>query len=171
MGLDFSHCNAQWSYSGFNTFRRMVAKSCGFCLDDMEGFSIASYSEALEKTRAEYDPDGDEEYNEILERIWTEMIEAEGPKRSWDEIDDPIVPLLHHSDCDGHLTPEECAQVAPRLREIVTVWPDRVQSYVELDGVGKVPGPWFDNYDKVQALRLVEGMEKAAAANENLRFI
>jgi hypothetical protein len=169
MGIDFSHCDAHWAYSGFNTFRRMLAESCGFCLDDMEGFSYASYSEALEKARAEYDPDGDEEYSKVLERIWNEMIEAEGPKRSWDEIDDPIKPLLNHSDCDGVLTPEECAQVAPRLREIVTLWPDRMQSYVELNGT-KVPSRWFDNYDKVQALRLVEGMEKAAAANEELRF-
>lgn len=37
----------------------------------------------------------------------------------WDTVDSPIVPLLNHSDCDGDLSPEECAQVYPRLAELV----------------------------------------------------
>lgn len=169
MGLDFSHCDAHWGYCSFHTFRSMLAESAGFCLDDMEGFSRARYGQALDKAREEYDPDGDESYQDVLERIWTEMVEAEGPKRSWDEIDDPIKPLLNHSDCDGILTPEECRQIAPRLRELVEPWPDKVQSFIEHEGK-KIPANWYDNWDKVQALRLVKGMEKAAAANENLRF-
>lgn len=44
--------------------------------------------------------------------------------RPWSCINDPIVPLLNHSDCEGELTPEECRQVAPRLREIVSQWDD-----------------------------------------------
>lgn len=38
MGIDFSHCNASWAYSGFMRFRKRVAKSVGFDLDSMEGF-------------------------------------------------------------------------------------------------------------------------------------
>jgi hypothetical protein len=41
----------------------------------------------------------------------------------WDTIDDPIVPLLDHSDCDGELSAEECREVAPRLRELIGSWP------------------------------------------------
>lgn len=30
MGLDFSHCKAHWSYSGFKIFREKLWNSCGF---------------------------------------------------------------------------------------------------------------------------------------------
>ncbi|MCL1700756.1 hypothetical protein [Lysinibacillus sp. Bpr_S20] len=33
---------------------------------------------------------------------------------------DNIIPLLNHSDCEDELTIEECKQVAPRLRELVS---------------------------------------------------
>src|SRR3546814_12914881 len=46
------------------------------------------------------------------------------PRVSWNTVTTPLKPLLDHSDCDGELTPEECRQVAPRLREVVkAVWP------------------------------------------------
>lgn len=38
MGLDFSHGNAHWSYSGFNNFRRRLAAQIGLDLNDMIGF-------------------------------------------------------------------------------------------------------------------------------------
>lgn len=38
MGLDFSHTDARWGYSGFNNFRRRLAKEIGMDLDAMEGF-------------------------------------------------------------------------------------------------------------------------------------
>lgn len=45
--------------------------------------------------------------------------DTSGPKISWDTIDTPIKPLLRHSDCNGDLSPERCAQVYPRLAELV----------------------------------------------------
>ncbi len=38
MGIDFSHGNAHWSYSGFNRFRMRLASEIGISLDDMEGY-------------------------------------------------------------------------------------------------------------------------------------
>jgi hypothetical protein len=38
MGVDFSHCDASWAYSGFNRFRSRLAKYAGFELSEMEGF-------------------------------------------------------------------------------------------------------------------------------------
>src|SRR3546814_20671044 len=38
MGLDFSHTDAHWAYSGFTRFRRALAKHEGIDLDAMEGF-------------------------------------------------------------------------------------------------------------------------------------
>lgn len=73
---------------------------------------------------------------------------------SWDGYTDAIVPLLHHSDCDGELSPEVCATVAPRLREIVMDWTD---------------DSFFD-YDKRHALMLADGMDYCAAKGEALEF-
>lgn len=63
---------------------------------------------------------------------------------------DDIIPLLNHSDCDGELTPDECKQVAPRLRELVS--------------------GWEDDYDKSKALDLADGMELAANQGQPLEF-
>jgi hypothetical protein len=38
MGLDFSHTDARWSYSGFHEFRRRLARELGIDLDKMDGF-------------------------------------------------------------------------------------------------------------------------------------
>jgi len=63
---------------------------------------------------------------------------------------DDIVPLLDHSDCEGELTPEECKQVASRLRELVS--------------------SWKDDYDKLRVLDFADGMELAANQGEPLEF-
>lgn len=117
MGLDFSHTDAHWAYSGFNRFRTRVAAVLGFDLDRMEGFH------------------GD---------------------RSWDSVpsatDEPLIDLLNHSDCDGELTPEQCERIAPRLREAVSLWP-------------------ADDYDRIKAEMLADGMELAAQSGEPLEFM
>lgn len=41
-------------------------------------------------------------------------------------LDEPLVYLLNHSDCDGELGYGECIALAPRLRPIVEAWPDDV---------------------------------------------
>jgi hypothetical protein len=113
MGLDFTHSDAHWSYSGFHRFRTRLAKEIGITLDTMEFF---------------------------------------GGTTSFDYVKDDIVPLLIHSDCDEDLTPEECAMIAPRLRALIDKWDD-------------------DDYDKIHATFLAEGMEDAASENEVLEFI
>jgi len=71
---------------------------------------------------------------------------------SWDTVHTALKPFLNHSDCDGEMTPEECAQVAPRLRDLVrSIWR---------------PG----DYDYEHGMCLVEGMERAAANGEPLIF-
>lgn len=112
MGLDFSHSNAHWSYSGFYNFRRRLAQEINVDLEMMDGF---------------------------------------GGGIPFDLIKDSIEPLLNHSDCGGGLTPSDCAKVAPRLRELVKGWAD-------------------DDYDKINALRLAEGMEEAISKDVNFEF-
>lgn len=74
------------------------------------------------------------------------------PGRSWDTVVGPIKDLLNHSDCDGHLTPDQCRTIAPRLRELVEKW----------DG--------DDQYDKDTFIELARGMELAANAETNFMF-
>lgn len=112
MGLDFTHCNAHWSYSGFNTFRTKLAKEIGMDLASMEGF---------------------------------------GGKTPWTDFEDPILPLLDHSDCDGVLTPDECALVYLRLLELVENW-DK------------------DDWHRTEAIELAQGMKNAYEFNEDLVF-
>ena len=128
MGIDFSHNRPEghhcphWSYGGFNRFRNALAAAEGFDLDRMQGFSSGDYF------GNDHTPG----------------------TRSWDEITTDLKPLLNHSDCDGELTPEECKQVYPRLREVVG----------ELD----------DHYDRDAAPMLAECMLICAAQDEKLVF-
>lgn len=39
MGIDFSHCDASWAYSGFMAFRKRLAQEIGIDLMKMEGFT------------------------------------------------------------------------------------------------------------------------------------
>lgn len=143
MGLDFSHCDAHWSYSGFNRFRVRLAAEAGIALNCTEGFA---YSYIRQTTYEEVNIYG----GDVLDRNFMDLIGIQ-PVIKWDKVKDDIVPLLNHSDCDGILTSEECRKVAPRLRELVKDWPD-------------------NDYDKQKALELADGMELAASRNENLEF-
>lgn len=122
MGIDFSHCTAQWSYFGFHHFRKRLAKDIGIELVEMAGFTERG---------------------------------VEG--LAWpDAEDEPVVHLLNHSDADGELSPEQCAAVVPRLREIASAWP--------------VTGNHDVDYDRTNALLLAEGMELVASKGESLEF-
>jgi hypothetical protein len=126
MGLDFSHTEAHWSYGGFDRFRQALAKHEGFNLNEMHGFCAPWRGD---------DPEAH-------------------PNRSWDEIATPLKPLLDHSDCEDDLSPEECAQIAPRLREVIdAIWPEG-----------------SDSYDRAHGLMLAEGLELAASEGERFEF-
>lgn len=136
MGIDFEHYDSpaghhcpQWAYGGFDRFRTRLAASEGFVLDEMQGFSNGLYFE-----------DG-----------------YVAGTRSWDEVTMALKPLLNHSDCDGELSPAECAQVAPRLREVAEAWPS--------EGVAMA-----DAFDYRGALALAECMELCAASGNSLMF-
>jgi hypothetical protein len=62
----------------------------------------------------------------------------------------PLFPLFDHSDCDGELTPAECQQMIPTLRELM-------------------PKLKWD-YNRTQTGRLIRGMEMCVAKNITLEF-
>lgn len=148
MGIAFRYKEhyAQWSYSGFNEFRTKLAKEAGITLSEMEGFGSR-------------DP----------ETPW-QFVEA-GTKK-WSAVKDPIVPLLNHSDCDGEIGPQDCARVAPRIRELVARWDDqwRIKSAPEHQAMGYKKEFSMDNHDKVNALRLADAMEACAKDGVSLVF-
>lgn len=72
--------------------------------------------------------------------------------RSWDEVEDDIVFLLNHSDCDGELSDYECARIYPRLRELANI--------IE----------WQDPIDKENALALADAMEECVKEGCSLEF-
>jgi hypothetical protein len=42
-----------------------------------------------------------------------------GGRRGWTKIDDPLVALLYHPDCQDKIRPTACRAAAPRLHEVV----------------------------------------------------
>ncbi len=86
--------------------------------------------------------------------LWS--MDGFGGYQEWPSAtDDPIIDLLNHSDCDGDLSPKQCAVIAPRLRELVSKWPD---------------GDWEVEQDRALAILLAEGMEDATAKKQHFKF-
>ena len=69
----------------------------------------------------------------------------------WDDVETPLKHLIHHSDCDGDLSHEQCAAVAPALREAVQDWEAH-------------------DYERDFALLLAEAMEICAVKKRRLIF-
>ena len=149
---------AGWSYSGFNAFREKVARQAGIELNKMEGFHDIDRS-ILEKQ-------GWEAYRQAMEA------DLDKPKISWDTIDDPIVPLLHHSDCDGTIEAPLCGALADRLEELIRDWPERMKLQVDpfWQERGYSAEMELDDYDTVQAKGLIQGLREAAATGHPLEF-
>lgn len=124
MGLSFQGSEAHWSYGGFNRFRQRLAEKVGLEWPEARAFISCS-------------PAAREEDNARWQKLQS--------------LDDPIRDLLCHSDCDGELSPEQCATIAPRLKELVADWD-------------------ANDFDKMQADLLVQGMLDCAESKEPLEF-
>lgn len=83
------------------------------------------------------------------------QMEGFGGSNSWDKVNDGLVPLLNHSDCDGHLTPEESKMIADRL--------DELMPQITIDDAGD-----SDFYQKV--LKFRNGCVKAFKKYEVIDF-
>ena len=98
---------------------------------------------------------GFDDFRQRLAReIGIELNEMEhfGGARPWSDVVSDIVPLLNHSDCDGELSPEDCARVAPALRRLIARWAER------------------GDYDREMGERLAGMMEIAGARGLRLIF-
>lgn len=146
MGLNFcsksQSFDAQWSFGGFKIFRVRLAQEIG--IDDINSMKGFCDEGNLESVGG----------------------------RSWSEIDDVITPLLCHCDIEGDLNPEQCAQIAPRLRELVTDWPDaiEIETQPEHQAIGYPAWLHLPEHDKRNAILLAEAMEWCAEHEESLIF-
>lgn len=71
-------------------------------------------------------------------------------------INEPIYPLINHSDCEGELTVEEMKQIIPQLKIIIDKW--KVNSAPAIE------------YDIANGEAFIEAMEEAIKYDENLEF-
>lgn len=82
---------------------------------------------------------------------------GDAPGVSWlNYKHDPIIKFLDHSDCDGEIEYEDCAAIAPRLRELVSMIPD--------------DGTELSKYNKTWGLRLAEAMTECAKDECDMEF-
>lgn len=97
----------------------------------------------------------------VAESICINLNEMEffGGSNSWKTVHDGVKPLLLHSDCDGHLTPKQCAKIYPRLESIVEKWV-----------LEKYDQDIYGDYNIQQARHLIDGMKYCAENNKKLEF-
>ena len=111
MGLDTTHDCWHGAYSAFMRWRTAVAKAAGIPLLLMDGFHRCPEPLAMEWAEKQK---GETYWATALHR-WCKEVDGLLPL-SWDLYKgDPIVTLLSHSDCDGHILPQDCGPLADRL--------------------------------------------------------
>jgi len=88
---------------------------------------------------------------------WGHITDA-NVRGDWDRLpEDPLLVLLVHSDCDGHIAPREAAALAERLEELLPALPDGT-------GGGHI-GDW-----RAKTQTFIDGIRQAARAGETVEF-
>lgn len=165
MGLDVSHGCWRGAYSAFGRWRRQLARCAGIPLPLMEGYYVPPRPECLDWARPRRGgprcgaPEGPSLYDWI-----TQMREA--LPLSWDlfkwnwrvGVEDPLIVLLDHSDCDGEIDSEDCALLAERLEGLLP----------QLRELPDDPGHIGNWVEKTQ--QFIDGLWRAAAAGEAVDF-
>lgn len=135
-----------WSYSGFNSFRKQIAYYAGIPLLKMEGYSELPYVFSFQG-------------REAFDKYQAQLAEEKKNRIKWETVNDPLVPFFTHSDCDGNFSPEECAKIAPRLREIL-------ETKMKEDVDNLIANP----YDLESGLQLVSAMEESVKTGQPLEL-
>ncbi len=151
MGLDCSHNAWRGAYSAFMTWRREVAHLAGVPpLDLMEGFYTPISNDGFARPATLFTSDREDNFN-------LKLIDERLPIK-WSSLKPSALhELLYHSDCDGEIATENCAEIADELEKIIPLM-------TLCDNDGHI-GNWKD---KTSAF--VDGLRAAADANEPLDF-
>jgi len=143
MGLDTSHDCWHGAYSAFARFRQAIAKAAGIPLGVMEG-----HYRPPEWAFEQLTPGAQYAIKETLQSL----------PLSWDLFKhDPLIVLLHHSDCDGILPLRHLPDLAKRLREIAPLLKGQ-------DGGGHLGDI------EAKVIQFAEGCELAASRGEDVEF-
>ncbi len=140
-----------WSYGGFMRFRVKLAAELGINLRMMWGFMPEPFQIAAHRGVP------DMKVTAIAQGFYDSWCESQNQwwrdnALQWEDLEpNPIYDLLSHSDCDGDLSAEQCAAIAPVLRESVKGWPQ-------------------DDYDRKMAEALANAMELCASVDRRLIF-
>jgi hypothetical protein len=139
MGLDTSHDCWHGAYSAFTRWRNKLAEVAGYQVADVR-YDSGHFPTVL---------------------IDWGHIAAENPgylAGDWEKAPtDPLIVLIAHSDCDGHIHPEHAAPLADRLEGLLPLLPDG-------EGGGHI-GDW-----RAKTQAFIDGLRRAAAANEPVVF-
>jgi hypothetical protein len=133
MGLDTTHDAWHGAYGAFTRFRNALAEAAGYAVEDR---------------------------NVALD--WGHVEEG-NLYGEWDSIPcntlgpDPLLFLIIHSDCEGHIEPEHCALLADRLEEL-------------LPAIGEQDGGGHLGDVGTATRRFINGCRAAAAEGERLEF-
>jgi hypothetical protein len=141
-------------YSAFNRLRAKLAAAIGIDLEMMWGFQpsplrIAEIRGIPTKPLSRLGTY--EEFEREQNEWWSQNA------RGWDTVDNGMAPFLHHSDCDGELTAEQCRAVAPVLAEAIEKMP---HDPLEDDRTS----------DKTRAKALLEMVQACAKYDRDLLF-
>ena len=163
MGLNCSHGAWRGAHSAFHKWRIEIAGLIGIPLELMEGFYNEGYisDSGLELAMDWIMPRnggplcGD--YRGSILYHYIESVRLHLPLQ-WEMLrPNPLHILLHHSDCDGYIAPEDCRIIADRLQELIRFLP-------------KEKDPGHIGYWDKKTQTFIDGLRSAASANEPLLF-
>jgi len=148
MGLDISPGVWSGAYGAFSRWRHMLAEAAGYEVAEVVTEVISSPGRMdYKSTRPTVLIDWGHIKPENYEGVWAKA----------DEPADPLILLIAHSDCDGHLTPRHARLLADRLEELLPLLPDEI-----------MPGHIGDLHAKTRIF--IDGCRAAHKANQRLRF-
>lgn len=178
MGLDVSHGCWNGPYSMFMRWRIWLAEQIGLPLMLMEGF-MESIPDDDEIAIADWTKSTDSTNWESRKCI-SDVVRAaaHGTPIRWILINDPLVKLLDHSDCEGSIKWYDAKPVALRLLQVIRSVPDDFAAPVYTDGPDKgrpIWTRWQDGrgcYDGMvpPCKRFAAGLLAAYKAREDVRF-
>ena len=155
MGLDTSHNCWHGSYMAFGAWRQQVARAGGYTVKEQSDVPWTA-----------------------IDLPW-EMFKQENYKGDWvngPAVEDPLLYLIVHSDCDGVIHPEEARHLAERLEQIlpaltIETAPDLAERLEKFLPGLTVERNWMSQEWLEKATKqFIKGLREAAAAGEDVEF-
>ena len=138
MGLDTTHDCWHGSYHSFSAWRNHVAEAAGYPIGDRDGLDGETYVLPWDLfPMARYDGEG-----------WAQQ-----------PVEDPLLHLLVHSDCDGLIHPSEGRHIAARLEQLLPRIQEQSPRY-----------EWLRDRAVPLTEAFIAGLRRAAEAGEDVEF-